>query len=219
VSTISKFFVETCYGYGNDEYYYITFKTDKYDAPEFVARELNIPFEDYLQICQENNSIIVSGFSDVADVFKSKKDAESTLQELLEYSIIYNRNKYKIDIDNLLNIYSDTSDTVAANNKAVISYPNDFFLYKNGVPISDDRVNEWLNRLKQQAIDGELDYYSLISSGNTFVMCTKHTYGYSFVVAKDYGEYHILSDENDDKKIKEDINNQLNNLEFVNSNK
>jgi hypothetical protein len=80
-------------------------------------------------------------------------------------------------------------------------YPDDFFSFKIGVDISDDQINEWIEKNIQYLEENKKVNLAGTASGNTFVRVTRFypyednfdTYEYQVVVAKGYSSANVSS--------------------------
>lgn len=78
-------------------------------------------------------------------------------------------------------------------NKYNISYPNSFHDFSNGVDISNDRINKWIDDLLANADDLKIGEYVSRSSGNTKVVIYKMEDGLEVNVIKAYSESMIFN--------------------------
>ena len=78
-------------------------------------------------------------------------------------------------------------------NKYNISYPNSFHDFSNGVDISNDRINKWIDDLLTRADDLKVGESTAISSGNTKVVIYKMEEGLEVNVVKAYSEIMIFN--------------------------
>lgn len=92
------------------------------------------------------------------------------------------------DLEIMMGNVSVSDDT----NKAIPSYPEDFYDSSNGVDISNEEINRWIQECIQAINEGEESYF--ISSGNTKVSAFKLEDGYEVNVSKGYQEYTHFDD-------------------------
>ena len=60
--------------------------------------------------------------------------------------------------------------------KKEITYPDDFFCFKDGSKINEERINEWINVCLHEVIYNKGERYS-IASGDTEVTVEEHDEG------------------------------------------
>jgi hypothetical protein len=165
----------------NKEYYYILFKEEDGCIVEDmieIADELNIPVEKCFEICEKNGGKIVKNITDYPDAFENLYQAQSTLQELLEFAVEYNK-------------YNNEDDDVF-----IPLYPDDFFDYSDGKEIADEEINDWI---KECITDMEEDFtvdVSRISCGDSTVIVLRKSicdecdaYVYDVIITNDYMEF------------------------------
>jgi len=180
----------------NNTYYYIAFKDkddDEICCTEAVAEEFSIPVDEYLNICKKNGSIGIKNLTNYNDLFCSVEQAQNAIQEILEFSIEFNKNNCCCNCEE---DYSDITPT----------YPQDFV--SDGEEISNEQINEIIEmciyNLEQ---DDEADGVD-ITEGNTLILvnrsrmcddpeCEGHNdYYYKVTVCKGIYEYSGIDDYN-----------------------
>lgn len=78
-------------------------------------------------------------------------------------------------------------------NKYNVSYPNNFYDFSNGVDVSNDTINEWIDELLNKIDNEEVGDFLSIGSGNTEVYVHKMEDGVRVNVTKGYAEYMIYN--------------------------
>jgi len=79
------------------------------------------------------------------------------------------------------------------NNLSIPKYPQDFYDYSNGLKISEEEINSWINEcIEKLSVNESQSSYS-ISTGNTMVEVykvetSKDNYDYAVIVCKNYQE-------------------------------
>lgn len=199
---MSKFYVQTSdlgeYGKlkGNNNIYFIMFKPENSNDTEKIAQELNIPIDEYIRICKENNSCYDRNFSRYQDLFTTKEHAENALQEALEYSIDYNKNMYEYK-EIKIPVYPE-SFTKNNNRKHIISYEE-----------INEIIKECINCLEED-LDSE---HITIQNENIAVIANRiypcddcDKYYYNIKVTSNYFEYDGFKDM-DCELLEDDCNN------------
>ena len=65
-------------------------------------------------------------------------------------------------------------------------YPRGFYDFSDGVDVDNDTINDWIERCRVELEDKEPGEFSMIQSGNSFVLVSKQHNGYYYVVSKGY---------------------------------
>jgi len=165
-------------------YYFITFKDNnkEIDIVDNIADELNMPVEDFLDICEENGAIEVSSLTDCKDLFTNKSQAQYALQEILEFALE----------DNQCNCEEDYSDLIPV-------FPDEFSSYDE--EISDEEINEMIKLCICNLEENEETDNIELSKDNTLILVNKNRmcddpaceeydkYYYTIKVCEDVYEY------------------------------
>ena len=81
-------------------------------------------------------------------------------------------------------------------------YPQGFFNFRDGVDISDQRINEWIAEAREYLEHAEDGEYSYAASGNTFVIVFKYADDYIYCVSKGYMEASEWREQEETRTIK-----------------
>jgi hypothetical protein len=184
---MSKFCIDELKDYNNKPFYYISFSEERADNAENIVEELNIPLENYIEICKENGSFKYKDLSNHEDCFRSIQKAQNALQEILEFAFYFNENNCCN-----CNCEEDYSDITPV-------FPQDF--ESNGEEVSDKEVNKMIQECIIKLEDNIMTDVIETGQENTIVivhrerMCEDpscegfNEYYYTVTVCKDVYEY------------------------------
>jgi hypothetical protein len=185
-------------------YYFIAYRNDdnvEVKCPGCVADEFNITLEDYVKICKDNGAINFNNYSEVEDLFYKPFQAQIALQELLEFSIEYNKSCQGCDCDCDCDDSEENFDGVT-----IPIFPTAF--EEMSTPECEDTDDETINDIIQcciKELEDNLEQDAIeISVGNVLVIvnrkitsiengdedcCGCDSYSYDVKVCKNYYEF------------------------------
>jgi len=181
-------------------YYFIGYKDEdscKGKCLGCILDSLNIQLEDYIRICKHNGATNFNNYSEVDDLFITPYQAQIAMQELLEFSVEYNKCRDCGDCD-----CDDEEDPSVV----IPIFPNAFKQVWS--PTSTETDNETINDIIQCCIsqlEDNLEQDAIeISTGNVLVVvnrkitsvgncdedcCGCDSYSYDVKVCKNYYEF------------------------------
>ncbi len=80
--------------------------------------------------------------------------------------------------------------------KKEITYPDDFFSFKDGVKIDEEKINAWINECLYEVINNKKGSWS-IATGDSEVTVEEHDEGEMITISVTQGRYEFTFDKKD----------------------